>query len=86
MDIDGTIIDHQLNLTSVYSCSLTQNLLSTPGNGEGGSEHVPLGASVCQRPPTDHVERFLSMLRFDSRGKVHALGLDTDLKTTEPYD
>jgi hypothetical protein len=48
--------------------------LSTSGNGKGGSEHVPLGASVSQRPPTLDVERFLSMLRFDSRGKVNALG------------
>ena len=45
-----------------------------PGSGDGSSEHVPLGASVSQRPPTDNSERFLSMLRFDSRGKVNALG------------
>ena len=43
--------------------------LSTPGNGKGSSEQVPLGASISQRPPTQDVERFLSMLRFDSRGK-----------------
>ena len=49
--------------------------LSAPGNGKGSSEHVPLGASVCQRPPTDHVEWFLSMLRFDSRETVNALGV-----------
>jgi hypothetical protein len=45
------------------------------GNGEGGSEHVPLGASISQKPPTQDVERFLSMLRFDSREKVKALGV-----------
>ena len=47
--------------------------LSTPNSREGGSEHFPLGAQISQRPPTDNVERFLSMLRFDSRGKVNAL-------------
>lgn len=52
--------------------------LFSPDSREGGSEHVPLGASVYQRPPTDHVERFLSMLRFDSRGKVNALGRTVD--------
>jgi hypothetical protein len=41
----------------------------SPGFREGGSEHVPLGASISQKPPTAEVERFLSMLRFDSREK-----------------
>jgi hypothetical protein len=53
----------------------------TPESREGGSEHVPLGASVCQRPPTENVERFLSMLRFDSREKVNALGRYADPET-----
>ena len=42
-----------------------------------------LGASISQKPPTDNVERFLSMLRFDSRGKVNALGLYADPKAIE---
>ena len=50
-----------------------QNLASTSGNGEGGSEQIREGALVSQKPTTDAVERFLSMLRFDSRGKVNAL-------------
>jgi hypothetical protein len=50
------------------------NISSTPGNGKGGSEHVPLGASVCQRPPTDNVERFLFIFGFDSRENVNGLG------------
>jgi hypothetical protein len=70
---DGEIVDYELNSPFVYLRSLVQNL-STPGNGEGGSEHVPLGASISQEPPTDNVERFLSMLRFDSREKPYALG------------
>jgi hypothetical protein len=32
-----------------------------------------LGASVCQRPPTDHVERFLSILGSDFRRKADDL-------------
>ena len=39
-----------------------------PDSRDGGSEHVPLGTSISQKPPTDNVERFLSMLRFDSGG------------------
>ena len=34
---------------------------------------IPVGASVLEKPPTHDVERFLSMLRFDSRGKLNAL-------------
>jgi hypothetical protein len=38
-----------------------------PAFREGcGSEQIPEGASICQKPPIDNVERFLSMLRFDS--------------------
>jgi len=49
--------------------------LSTRGNGEGGSEQIREGASISQRPPTDEVERFLFILRFDSREKVNALAV-----------
>ena len=53
----------------------------SPDFREGGSEHVPLGASVSQKPPTADVERFLSMLRVDSKGKVNALDSYVDLET-----
>ncbi len=43
-----------------------------------GSEQVRLGAQISKKPPTADVERFLSMLRFDSREKVNALGLYVD--------
>ena len=56
---------------------------STPGNGKGSSEHVPLGASISQKPPTENVERFLSMLRFDSREKVNALGRYANLEMSK---
>jgi hypothetical protein len=69
----GEIITHELNSPFVCLHCFGPEL-STPGNGKGGSEHVPLGASVSQRPPTQVVERFLFLLRFDSRGKVNALG------------
>jgi hypothetical protein len=82
VDIDREIIEHELNSPFVYLRFLVQ-ALSTPGKGEGGSEHVPLGASVSHEPPTDIVERFLSMLRFDSRGKVSALGQYADPKAIE---
>jgi hypothetical protein len=37
-----------------------------------------VGASDSKKPPTDNVERFLSMLRFDSKGKLSDLGIDDD--------
>jgi hypothetical protein len=72
--IDDEVIEHELILSFAYLRSLLQNL-SFPGSRDGGSEHVRLGVSVCQKPPTKDVERFLSMLRFDSRGKVIALDI-----------
>jgi hypothetical protein len=38
-----------------------------------------VGASISRKPPTADVERFLSMLRFDSKGKVNALGRYADV-------
>jgi hypothetical protein len=37
-----------------------------------------VGASDPKKPPTDDVERFLSMLRFDSKKKLGDLGGDSD--------
>jgi len=34
-----------------------------------------VGAQIPKKPPTPDVERFLSLLRFDSSGKVNALAL-----------
>ena len=42
------------------------------------SEHVAHGSSTLKEPPTDDVERFLAMLRFDSREKLEDLGFDTN--------
>jgi len=41
----------------------------------GVEEHssIPLGAQISKKPPTHDVERFLSLLRFDSREKMNAL-------------
>ena len=44
---------------------------------------IPVGASVFQRPPTDDVEWFLSMLRFDSREKVNALARNVSSETSK---
>jgi hypothetical protein len=43
VDAHGEIIEHELNVPIVDFRSLVQGF-STPGNGKGGSEHVPLGA------------------------------------------
>ena len=46
--------------------------------------HSPtLGAQLCQRPPTENVERFLFRLGFDSRGKANALGPYADPEETK---
>jgi hypothetical protein len=47
----------------------------SPDFREGGSEQIREGASISPKPPTDHVERFLFMLRFDSGKKVNALAV-----------
>jgi len=36
----------------------------------GGSDHVRDTLLDKKEPPTDNVERFLAMLRFDSREKI----------------
>ena len=61
VDADVEMIDYELKSPFVYIRSLVQGL-STPGNGEGGSEQIRAGASISQKPPTDDVERFLSLL------------------------
>jgi len=33
------------------------------------------GAQISKKPPTEDVERFFSMLRFDSRGKLKVLAV-----------
>jgi len=47
----------------------------SPDFREGGSEQIHEGAQISEKSPTDNVERFLSMLRFDSRAKVSALAV-----------
>jgi hypothetical protein len=41
-----------------------------------------MGASDSRKPPTDDVERFLSLLRFESKGKIEDLGIDRDYLST----
>jgi hypothetical protein len=57
---------------------------SGPGRGPLKAKtgvRVPVGASDTKSRSTDDVERFLSMLRFDSKGKLGELPhLDLNLK------
>ncbi len=49
---------------------------SGPGRGPLKAKtgvRVSVGASISRKPPTDKVERFLSMFRFYSKGKANAL-------------
>jgi len=43
VDRDGEIVDYELNSPFVYLRSVADGF-STPGNGEGGSEHIRVGA------------------------------------------
>ena len=44
---------------------------NSPNFREGcSSDQIHVGASDSKRPPTDDVERFLSMLRFENKGKL----------------
>jgi len=38
-----------------------------------------VGASDPKKPLTDDVERFLSMLRFEHKGKLDGLGIEPSL-------
>ena len=40
-----------------------------------------MGASDSESRSTDDVERFLSMLRFDSKGKLSDLGINNDINS-----
>jgi hypothetical protein len=64
----GKITDYGMNSPFVHLRCFIQDL-STSRNGKGGSEQIREGAQISGKPPTDDVERFLSMLRFDSREK-----------------
>ena len=46
------------------------------------NSHVSVGASNSKEQPTGDVERFLSMLRFDSKEKLGDLGIDIDHLST----
>ena len=44
-----------------------------------GREQIHVGAQKAMKPPTDEVERFLSLLRFDSKGKLDQLEVDLEI-------
>ncbi|MFC2054785.1 hypothetical protein ACFLV7_10920 [Chloroflexota bacterium] len=48
---------------------------------ERGSEHVRYGSSDPKEPLDIPVEQFLSMIRFESKGKLDDLGLEIDATT-----
>ena len=68
VDAKGNIVKHELNSPFVYLRSLVQNL-STPGSGDGGSEHVRLGVHWITtirtiRIPPVHCEVFLNIFFY----------------------
>ena len=78
----GEIISCELHSPFSYLSSLA-SMLNYESEEGCGSEQIRLGAPNSKKPPTDDVERFLSMLRFDSREKVNALGLNMNPEATK---
>ena len=75
---NGEIIDFKLNSPFLYLRSVVDYFF-TPSNREGcSSEQINVGAPTSQKPPTSDVERFLSMLRFDSKENLGDLRLEFD--------
>jgi len=72
IDCEGEIISHELNSPFEYLSTLATSIF---GNGRegGGSEQI---RDRLQLEPLDNVERFLSLLRFDSREKLKELPID----------
>jgi site-specific DNA recombinase len=69
---EGEIISHKLHSPFSYLSTLISAFSGE--NGEGRcSVTVACGSSTQKEPPTDDVERFLAMLRFDSREKLKEL-------------
>jgi hypothetical protein len=68
----------------IQSCPPTPPSSSGPGRGPLKAQtavRVRLGASDSKKPPTDDVERFLSMVRFENKGKLEELpDLNLNLK------
>ena len=65
--LDDSSIFNKIGEKIILLCTIS------PDFREGGSEQIREGAQIPSRPPTDRVERFLSMLRFDSGGEVNDL-------------
>jgi hypothetical protein len=74
---EGEIIDQELPSPFVYLRSIADDLQDS-NPLDRGSEQVRLGAQVLKNRSADDVDWFLSMLRFDSKGKLGELP-DLDL-------
>jgi hypothetical protein len=69
---DGEIISHELHSPFSYLSTLIDR---KNGKNEAGwcSESVSLGVQGSLKPPENDLERFFSMIRFDSREKLKDL-------------
>jgi hypothetical protein len=63
------LVENSSTLLELASRKVSQDFPSNPR-----SVPVLLGVQISQKPPTDEVERFLSMLEFDSGGKSYCWG------------
>lgn len=71
-----TAMEGRVKITSLLPPS-SRGLGHSPLKAKTGVR-VPVGAQILKNRSVDDVERFLSMLRFDSREKLDQLNLEMD--------
>jgi hypothetical protein len=75
VDPHGEIVEHELNLPFVYLRSVVDDLF-TSSNGEGWSSELIRVRALTGTHPEPHSlveEQFISMPRFEHRGKMAEL-------------
>jgi len=63
----------------------TSNVEVTYFSPQTGSEQVPVGAQTLKDRSTNEVERFLSSIRFESKGKFDELGIEVEKKSIKSH-
>jgi hypothetical protein len=75
VDQHGKIIDCELHAPFAFLRYLVEELY-TLGSESHSSSQLRLGAQIFKDRSTVDVERFLSLIRFENRGKTEELGLE----------
>lgn len=71
---EGAIIGQELNSSFIYLRAISESIVS---NQPQSSDQIRLGAHESDKTaPTNSVEQFLSLIRFEQRGKLKDLSID----------